>query len=38
VLESRGDWLDELARQLGGAVSLRADPALPISGGYAEAS
>jgi hypothetical protein len=29
-------WLDALARAVGGAVSLRADPALPISGGYAE--
>jgi hypothetical protein len=38
VLESRRDWLDELGRLLGGAVSLRADPDLPISGGYAEAS
>jgi hypothetical protein len=38
VLQSRGDWLEALARQVGGAVSLRADPALPMSGGYAEAS
>ena len=30
------DWLDALARQIGGAVGLRADPALPMSGGYAE--
>jgi hypothetical protein len=29
-------WLDELGRQIGGAVGLRADPALPMSGGYAE--
>jgi hypothetical protein len=36
VLEQRRDWLDELARQVGGAVELRADAALPISGGYAE--
>jgi ribonuclease G len=35
-LEGRGDWLDSLARQIGGAVSLRAEPALPISAGYAE--
>ena len=28
--------LDVLAAQTGGAVSLRADPALPMSGGYAE--
>jgi hypothetical protein len=36
VLESHGDWLEAIARQLGGAVRLRADPALPMSGGYAE--
>jgi len=36
VLESDGDWLDTLSRQLGGSVSLRADPSIPISGGYAE--
>jgi len=36
VVETRPDWLDALARQLGGAVSLRADPALHISAGHAE--
>ena len=36
ALEARPEWLDALARQVGGAVSLRPDPALPISGGYAE--
>ena len=36
VLDAKPDWLDLLARQLGGAASLRADPALPMSGGYAE--
>ena len=36
ALEQRRDWLDELARQVGGPVELRADAALPISGGYAE--
>jgi hypothetical protein len=36
VLNNRSDWLDALARLLGGAVSLRADPALPMSAGYAE--
>ena len=35
-LEKRSDWTDRLARQVGGAISLRADPSLPISGGYAE--
>lgn len=29
-------WLDALGRALGGAVTLRADPDLPMSGGYAE--
>ena len=36
VLERRRDWLDVLAAQTGGAISLRADPTLPMSGGYAE--
>jgi ribonuclease G len=31
------DWVDELARQVGGAVELRADASIPMSGGYAEA-
>jgi hypothetical protein len=35
-LEAHPDWLEALARQLGGAITLRADAALPISGGYAE--
>jgi hypothetical protein len=38
TLEGQPEWLDALARQVGGAVSLRADPALPMSGGYAEAA
>lgn len=36
VLEQHRAWVDALGRQLGGNVSLRADPALPMSGGYAE--
>ena len=36
ALEDHADWLDVLSRQLGGAVSLRADPALTMSGGNAE--
>lgn len=36
VLETHLHWRDALARQVGGAVELRADAALPISGGYAE--
>jgi hypothetical protein len=38
ILEAHRDWIDALARQLGGAIGLRADAALPISGGYAESS
>jgi ribonuclease G len=37
ALESKPEWLAALSLQIGGAVSLRADAALPISGGYAEA-
>jgi hypothetical protein len=36
VFEGEPGWLDQLSRQVGGAVGLRADPALPMSGGYAE--
>jgi hypothetical protein len=36
MLETRGDWLDALSRQIGGSVSLRADAGLPMSSGYAE--
>lgn len=36
ALEACSGWLDELSRQIGGAVELRADPSLPIAGGYAE--
>jgi hypothetical protein len=36
VLERRPEWLDALARQVGGAVTLRADPMLAISAGHAE--
>jgi ribonuclease G len=36
LLESRPDWRDALARQVGGRISLRADAALPMSGAYAE--
>lgn len=37
LLEGRLDWTAELSRQIGGAVELRADAALPMSGGYVEA-
>jgi hypothetical protein len=36
AIESKPHWLDALSRQLGGSVSLRADPSIPISGGYVE--
>ena len=36
VIDDRPDWIEALSRQLGGEVSLRADPAIPTSGGYAE--
>jgi hypothetical protein len=35
-LQERPAWLDSLALQLGGNLELRADPSLPMSGGYAE--
>ena len=36
ALEQHTAWLDALARQLAGRIELRADAALPMSGGYAE--
>ena len=36
VLDARPEWLAELARQVGGTVSLRADAKLTISAGHAE--
>lgn len=36
LLESKPDWLDALSRQIGGRVSLREDPVLPIYAGHAE--
>jgi ribonuclease E/G family protein len=36
LLEQHRAWIDVLARQVGGAVSLRADAAIPMSGGYGE--
>lgn len=35
-LERRSEWTERLARQVGGVVSLRGDPALAMSGAYAE--
>ena len=37
VLERRAEWLEALGRQVGGSVTLRSEPALPIHGAYAEA-
>ena len=36
AIEDRPDWLETLARQVGGAIELRAEAGLPISGGYVE--
>lgn len=38
LLEAHPAWLEALACQLGGAIGLRADPALPMSGAYAESA
>jgi hypothetical protein len=38
VLNAHADWLDALGRRVGGAISLRADASLTISGGYAESA
>lgn len=35
-LERHKPWVDHLSLQIGGIVQLRADPGLPMSGGYAE--
>lgn len=37
LIEQKPDWIEQLARQVGGAIELRADASLPMSGGYAEA-
>ncbi|WP_343344290.1 ribonuclease E/G [Sphingomicrobium sp. XHP0239] len=36
LLETRTDWIEALARRVGGAVTLKADPGLAMSGGYAD--
>jgi hypothetical protein len=36
VLEKKSHWIEQLARQVGGTVTLRADPSIAISAGYAE--
>lgn len=37
LLEGKPDWVEALARQVGGVIELRADPTLPMSCGYVEA-
>jgi ribonuclease G len=36
VLEQHPAWIEQLSRQIGGAVTLRSDPSLPIHGAYAQ--
>jgi ribonuclease G len=36
ILEAKPHWIDELSRQVGGAVRLQADAKLPMSGAYAQ--
>jgi hypothetical protein len=38
MIEAHPEWLEALSRQVGGTVGLRVDPALPISGAYAESA
>lgn len=35
-IDAAPDWTERLSRQVGGAITLRVDAALPMSGGYAE--
>jgi hypothetical protein len=37
-IEREPAWIEALARRLGGAVALRADPALPIWGGHVQST
>ena len=36
ALEAKPEWLEALARQVGGAIGLRGDGSIPIHSGYAE--
>ena len=38
AIADRSGWIEALSRQVGGAIGLRADAQLPMSGGYAEAA
>lgn len=37
IVQQNRAWIDRLGRQVGGTVTLRADPKRPIHGGYAQA-
>lgn len=36
VIEQHPAWIEQLSRQIGGRVTLRSDPSLPIHGAYAQ--
>lgn len=36
IIEANPEWIETLARQVGGPVTLRSDPSLPIHGAYAQ--
>jgi ribonuclease G len=36
LVETRKNWIDELSRQVGGAIELHSEATLPISGSYAQ--
>lgn len=36
ALEAKPDWLEQLSRQVGGTVTLRADPSIAMSAGHAQ--
>lgn len=38
LLDQRSDWIERLAKQVGGAVTLRADPSIAMSASHAERS
>jgi hypothetical protein len=38
MLDAKPEWLEQLSRQVGGSVALRADPAIAMSGGDAQKS
>jgi hypothetical protein len=36
LFEQNQEWLQQLSKQVGGAVTLRADPSIAMSAGHAE--